>query len=383
MGTVVSQVVSNPNGRIEFVGLWRDSGSRAMPIKMGVAPHDPNQVRRAFDTLVGEMRRAGVTSGILAAQSYNQMHWSANPNESGYKRHGFIGDRPEQATRSSWSQRTHQHEGLRFEGFDGVMDILGGDWQNAVYRVSLPGGAAGVQAQAMEREAPAMECDPSRGFDAYRTGGCYFGSCILPVIWTTFKITPTGPDSANATGCSFCLNVIPIPWSISLNREGERRLRGLINPADPNSHAIFDFNHAGNCYCQKGGNGEAVAWGVQLCGASSCCTPCCHQNAGGRGGDPSTVTSHDMKGTWVICAPPCGWGIYNAKPHNGDPNKYHEQGCCFLCMALPVPTDEVWNRAPNTNSFHKDKNPADVVNFCCAGYGNEKLFIHKCKVCPG
>ena len=35
---------------------------------------------------------------------------------------------------------THQHEGLRFDGFDGVMDILGGDWQNAVYRVSLSAG---------------------------------------------------------------------------------------------------------------------------------------------------------------------------------------------------------------------------------------------------
>ena len=79
-------------GRIEFLGLWRDTGDRAMPIKMGVAPHNPNQVRRAFDALVSDMRRANVSSGILAAQSYNQMHWSADPNEQRYKRHGFIGE---------------------------------------------------------------------------------------------------------------------------------------------------------------------------------------------------------------------------------------------------------------------------------------------------
>merc|ERR1719269_443530 len=89
------------------------------------------------------MRQAGVTSGVLAAQSYNQMHWSANPNEAGYKKHGLIGHRPEQATRSSWSGREHRHEGMRFDGFSGGIDILGGDWQNAVYKVTLGGGKDG------------------------------------------------------------------------------------------------------------------------------------------------------------------------------------------------------------------------------------------------
>ena len=51
------------------------------------------------------MRAAGSNSGILAAQSYNQMHWSANPNEQGYKKHGFIGNKPGDASRSTWSGR--------------------------------------------------------------------------------------------------------------------------------------------------------------------------------------------------------------------------------------------------------------------------------------
>ena len=32
-------------GSIEFLGLWRDTGDRAMPIKMNVNPGNPNQVR--------------------------------------------------------------------------------------------------------------------------------------------------------------------------------------------------------------------------------------------------------------------------------------------------------------------------------------------------
>ena len=110
-----------------------------MPIKMQVNPGDPNQIKRAFDELVSEMKRSGVTSGILAAQSYNQMHWSANPNETGYKKHGIIGFLPHQASRASLSGREHRDEGLRFDGFDGGIDVLGGDWQNAVYRVTLSG----------------------------------------------------------------------------------------------------------------------------------------------------------------------------------------------------------------------------------------------------
>mmetsp|Transcript_39458 Transcript_39458/g.104133 ORF Transcript_39458/g.104133 Transcript_39458/m.104133 type:complete len:1309 (+) Transcript_39458:69-3995(+) len=126
-------------GTIEFLGLWKDTGDRALPIKMNVNPGDPNQIRRAFDTLVGEMRAGGVTSGIFAAQSYNQMHWSANPKEQGYKKHGLIGFQPGRASRSTWSGREHRNEGMRIDGFDGKIDILGGDWQNAVYKVTLGG----------------------------------------------------------------------------------------------------------------------------------------------------------------------------------------------------------------------------------------------------
>ena len=127
-------------GSIEFLGLWRDSRNRAMPIKMGCKPGAPDQIRSAFASLISEMKAKGVTSGIIAAQSFNQMHWSANPCEAGYKKHGFIGKSPGDVSRSSWSKRVHRSEGMHFDGFNGVIDILGGDWQNAVYKVTLATG---------------------------------------------------------------------------------------------------------------------------------------------------------------------------------------------------------------------------------------------------
>ena len=123
-----------------------------------------------------------------------------------------------------------------------------------------------------------MERDPN-AFDAYRTEGCYFGSCCAPIATTAFCIKPTSPDSAVASGVAFC-TVLPIPWSVRLNRTHGTRLGGLMNPGDPSSHVIFDFNERGSCYCQKGGgedgNGECspLACGAQLSGASPC-LPCC------------------------------------------------------------------------------------------------------------
>jgi hypothetical protein len=74
------------------------------------------------------MRENNSVTGFIAAQSYNQMHWSIDPNESGFKKHGFIGMEASDAIKSSWSGRIHTNDNLTFEGFEGVMNILGGDW---------------------------------------------------------------------------------------------------------------------------------------------------------------------------------------------------------------------------------------------------------------
>jgi hypothetical protein len=52
-----------------------------------------------------------------------------------YKKHGYIGMGP--PSKSYWSGRTHPNENIRLEGFDTPLTVLGGDWQNAVYKVTL------------------------------------------------------------------------------------------------------------------------------------------------------------------------------------------------------------------------------------------------------
>jgi hypothetical protein len=59
------------SGRIEWMGLWKDTGDRAMPIKMNVNPGNSNQVKEALESLIKEMREKNSTTGFIAAQSYN------------------------------------------------------------------------------------------------------------------------------------------------------------------------------------------------------------------------------------------------------------------------------------------------------------------------
>jgi quinol monooxygenase YgiN len=53
------------------MGLWKDTGDRAMPIKMNVNPGNSNQVKEALESLIKEMREKNSTTGFIAAQSYN------------------------------------------------------------------------------------------------------------------------------------------------------------------------------------------------------------------------------------------------------------------------------------------------------------------------
>lgn len=126
---------TNSIGKLEFLGLWKDTTCRAMPIKMQVrGDASGSQIRVAFESLLADMQASGHTTGILACQSCDQMHWSVGNDES-YKKHGYIGMGP--PSRSSWSRRVHSAETLTFDGFEGKVYMWGGDWQNAVYRVTL------------------------------------------------------------------------------------------------------------------------------------------------------------------------------------------------------------------------------------------------------
>ena len=95
-----------------------------------------------------------------------------------------------------------------------------------------------------------------------------------------------------------------------------------------------------------------------------------------------SVTSHDMKGCWLLCGAPLFWELACKGPVGDDPDRYSECGIAFLCMGIPLPVTESWTRNPGTNGFRKDKDHNAVVNFTSGCYGNESCFIHKCKLFP-
>jgi hypothetical protein len=144
-------------GRIEFLGLYVDAWDRAMPIKMEADIKKPNQTRKAVEALVSELEVSGSESGVVAIQFYNQCSWSSIPNDKGYARHGFIGIEGRKVCENGLTKRKHVNEGLRFRNLEGVINIIGGDWQNAVYRITLD------PPRAVELHAGVAECEVLEG----------------------------------------------------------------------------------------------------------------------------------------------------------------------------------------------------------------------------
>ena len=46
----------------------------------------------------------------------------------------------------------HTNENITVEGFDGKIDVLGGDWQNAVYKITLNEEEASVDDKFVDTE---------------------------------------------------------------------------------------------------------------------------------------------------------------------------------------------------------------------------------------
>ena len=327
-----------------------------MPIKMGVQPGgDTTQVRRAFATLVGELMQNGTTSGILAAQSSNQMHWSANPSDTSYQRHGFIGMAPHMASHSTWSGRTHQHEGITFDGFDGVIDVLGGDWQNAVYRVTLPPGGLDERAIGALGVPP-----PLRPEDLYsgprsdgllstdEISGNYCG-CCFPLCFGWTSVVPHGPDVVELWGwccCNFCL------WE----NGGEVRIR---NPGtnsfrhwkDPNNVTTFTRGQACNglsCLCRTGSRRPLA---FQL------------------------VDTKEIEGCWccVCWMHTIAWSCFQKAAVDKD--KLNHSGCAWILLLPLIPFNEVRTRLyvnghPTNGFYGPDPNNIDWYRDSgCVGNG--------------
>lgn len=120
-------------GSIKFVGVWKDTGdSRGFPQHYSATGHeryDGKDVIREFRKFISDLEKSGEKVGYFGVQYGSYVGWVCGNNKQ-WQKHGKYGD-------MSKGEMSQQNAGLRVEGFDGVMEILGGPWQNAVYEVRL------------------------------------------------------------------------------------------------------------------------------------------------------------------------------------------------------------------------------------------------------
>ena len=206
-------------GKVEYVGVWNYSPPKRMEHATygDGAWGDKFQVKRAFAALVADLVKKGASSGVLTVSKTKmpmfffttmkpvtaKVSWSANPNESGYKKHGLIGMEPDQIPGFTGSTG----EGIRFDGFDGAIDVFGGESQTAVYRVTLPDGGLDQDAIAAlipqlpenqlysgPRTDNLLSTDDISG--DYGPGPCNQCGCSLvgPGCGGKMTVVPHGPD---------------------------------------------------------------------------------------------------------------------------------------------------------------------------------------------
>jgi len=103
-------------GRIEYLGLWKDTEDRAMPIQMNQDISNPNQIKEGVQNLIQELlqRPESTKSGIIAFQCYNQIHYSPLPDDESYKKYGFISMGT--PSKSTHTEKVHLSEGITIEG---------------------------------------------------------------------------------------------------------------------------------------------------------------------------------------------------------------------------------------------------------------------------
>ena len=147
---------------LNFEGVFRDSGDRAMPggevwvnrsrgfhgaHNGGDAPPDAEALRAELAEFAARIRREGQREGFFSLQYGSQLSRTVGPTRH-HERHGRVG------MRASGCNSNNTLD-LRLAGFNGVVNVLGGPWQNAVYRVTVPDDeppAAALAAAPLARE---------------------------------------------------------------------------------------------------------------------------------------------------------------------------------------------------------------------------------------
>ena len=354
-------------GSLEFLGRWNENiKKRAMPIKLKAERNRETMVRVAFGRLVDELMQNGASGGILAIWGQGEFSWSANPDDTSYQRHGFVG------------MESDQRENIRFADFEGAVHDIGDEDQIAVYRVTLPSG--GLDPEKWVGRPPPLA--PEDLYTGPRRDGLLsteeisgdYRCCCFPFCCNSMTVVPHGPDMIEtwSSGCYFLPPFIG-PTAEAGVRPGVRPrdpgTNGFRDPQNPDPNAIMTFSADGTAKVD--------------CGSYK-------KRPGSQKRAFHKVETRDLAGNWRGCQcwpfvplwPFTSFFCTTKKALNQD--QYEESGlCCWLCLPLPYlcggTRTRVYVNGHPTNGFAKDgaADPNDVHWHRDPGCAGSECFFAK------
>jgi hypothetical protein len=123
---------------IDFVGVFRDRPDHAMPgqsVRLATDKMGQLASQALSDhlcLLTNWMQEQGKTTGFFSIQDNNEVYISVGPTAL-HERHGKLGGKTA-GRKINALELTQPSGSMQFEG---VVDVVGGGWENAVYRVEL------------------------------------------------------------------------------------------------------------------------------------------------------------------------------------------------------------------------------------------------------
>jgi len=285
---------------------------------------------------------------------------SSDHPPSGWVSNGFDdGEWQPPESQSVWGG-WHQHlpAPLKAKGCSGGHGVWNGRRKHNFFRIRLD--APGLASMPTPRPRPPPRAagarsavqpagafnQPSGGFSAYDTEGCFVGACLVPCLVTMFRVKADQENELTASGLT--LPCVLCPWSYKLNqRGGDGVHRFELRAGDQNQD--WDFNCGGCCLWATPG-----WWAVKV-------LPSC-VFGGGRPTEPAQpVRTQDIAGLWMCCllTPPFCPTIF-CKSREGDDGLSHNGLLLFIC-----PFEEKRTRHPQRRNGFKNGDPNNVDEYCC------------------
>jgi len=98
------------------------------------------------------MTKQGASDGVFCMQA-SEWLWYNVPASKEHEKHGYFGDRPS----GGYSLVLKCKDIVHIDGFEGKIDQVGGNWQNACYKVTLGAGHPTPPPPENKMKQPATE----------------------------------------------------------------------------------------------------------------------------------------------------------------------------------------------------------------------------------